>query len=257
MQTVGEILRSEREKKGLTVKDIEAATSIRALYIQAIEEGNYGIAPGEVYLKGFIRNYATYLGLDSQQMLETYKQSKNPPPPEPEPEQSGTADPIKPSDRRRENRANRTVQTEKSGQSTSTVKWLGIALGVAIIAGAGWWYASATQKPSIPPSQQAPIPVPAPVQPSASPNAPATPPVKTKPVVITVKITDDCWAQVFADGKEVYAGLLKSGESRTWEADSAIAVKFGNAGAAEFTHNGRNVGKLGAPGEVVTRTFTK
>ena len=259
MQTVGEILRSEREKRGLTVKDIEAATSIRALYIQAIEEGNYGIAPGEVYLKGFIRNYAAYLGLDSQQMLETYKQSKNPPPPEPEPEQSGTADPIKPSDRRRENRANRNVQnvqTGKSGQTTSTAKWLGIALGVAIIAGAGWWYASAAQKPLNPPPQQAPIPAPAPVQPSASPAAPVTP-VKTKPVIITVKITDDCWAQVFADSKEVYEGLLKSGESRTWEAESAIAVKFGNAGATEVTHNGRNVGKLGAPGEVVNRTFTK
>ena len=255
MQTVGEILRSEREKQGLTVKDIETATSIRALYIQAIEEGNYSIAPGEVYLKGFIRNYAAYLGLDSQQMLEIYRQSKNPP--APEPEQSEAADSIKTPDRRRESRANRNVQEAKSGQSTSTAKWMGIALGVAIIAGAGWWYAFAAQKPSNPPQQLTPIPAPAPVQPSVSPAAPATPPVKTKPVVITVKITDDCWAQVFADGKEVYEGLLKSGESRTWEADSAIAVKFGNAGAAEFTHNGRNIGKLGAPGEVVTRTFTK
>ena len=84
-----------------------------------------------------------------------------------------------------------------------------------------------------------------------------TPPVKTKPVAITAKFTDDCWAQVIADGKEVYEGVLKSGDSRTWEADSTIAVKFGNAGATEITHNGRSIGKLGAPGEVVTRTFTK
>ncbi|HWQ60800.1 MAG TPA: helix-turn-helix domain-containing protein, partial [Negativicutes bacterium] len=72
MPTVGEILRAEREKQGLTVKDIEKSTSIRALYIQAIEDGKYDVLPGEVYLKGFMRNYASFLGLDAKNLLEVY-----------------------------------------------------------------------------------------------------------------------------------------------------------------------------------------
>ena len=58
---VGDILRSEREKQGLTIKDIENETSIRALYIDAIEKGNQKALPSEVYVKGFIRNYAEFL----------------------------------------------------------------------------------------------------------------------------------------------------------------------------------------------------
>ncbi len=76
MQTVGEFLRAERLKKALSIKDVESAISIRALYLNAIEEGDYDIVPGEVYLKGFIRNYATFLELDPQKAIELYSQNK-------------------------------------------------------------------------------------------------------------------------------------------------------------------------------------
>ncbi|MBO6246234.1 MAG: helix-turn-helix domain-containing protein, partial [Anaerovibrio sp.] len=52
---LGDILRREREKQGLTIKDIENETSIRSLYIEAIEKGDYDHLPSDVYTKGFIR----------------------------------------------------------------------------------------------------------------------------------------------------------------------------------------------------------
>ena len=55
---IGDKLRAEREKNNLTVKDVEKGTSIRALYIESIEAGEYAKLPGEVYTKGFIRNSA-------------------------------------------------------------------------------------------------------------------------------------------------------------------------------------------------------
>ena len=55
---LGETLRREREKQGLTIKDIENETSILSLYIEAIEKEDYASLPGAVYTKGFIRNYA-------------------------------------------------------------------------------------------------------------------------------------------------------------------------------------------------------
>ena len=49
---LGDTLRREREKQGLTIKDIENETSIRSVYIEAIEKGNYDSLPGDVYTKG-------------------------------------------------------------------------------------------------------------------------------------------------------------------------------------------------------------
>ncbi len=66
---IGDLLRAEREKQNLSVKDIEKATSIRALYIDAIEKGDYKTLPGEVYAKGFVRNYANYLKLDANAVV--------------------------------------------------------------------------------------------------------------------------------------------------------------------------------------------
>jgi cytoskeletal protein RodZ len=76
MLTVGKTLQAEREKRGLSQKDVELATNIRAYYIDAIERDNYSLIPGEVYLKGFIRNYANLLTLDSSQLIEMYRQSQ-------------------------------------------------------------------------------------------------------------------------------------------------------------------------------------
>ena len=58
---VGEILRREREKQGLSIADVAGETSIRDVYLEAIEKGDYDALPGDVYAKGFIRNYSKFL----------------------------------------------------------------------------------------------------------------------------------------------------------------------------------------------------
>lgn len=73
MATIGETLRLERQRKGLHVKDAEAVLHIRSAYLEALEEDAYDLIPGDVYVKGFIRNYATFLGLDGKQMVDHYK----------------------------------------------------------------------------------------------------------------------------------------------------------------------------------------
>lgn len=267
MQTVGEILRSEREKRGMTVKDIEAATHIRALYISAIEDGHYHVLPGEVYLKGFIRNYANLLGLDSVALLTLYKEGLQPPAPAPEPglsreapqnkamqdSQEENEPAITPAERRKEAR-------RQQNRASLPARWLTFVVVVAVLAGAGWWYTSTTNNPTTPsPQMNQPT---TPSQPSLpqqlAPAAPVQPAVKTKPIVVVTKITGECWATVVVDGKEVFEGFFSSGQSRTWEGDTSIVFSLGNAGAVEFTHNGRNVGKIGGMGEVVPNyKFTK
>lgn len=75
---VGDILRQERERQKLSIKDIERATSIRALYIEAIENSDNATLPGQVYTKGFIRNYANFLKLDSESLVKQYREEVSP-----------------------------------------------------------------------------------------------------------------------------------------------------------------------------------
>ena len=73
MGGIGENLKNVRESKGISLRKAEEDTKIRKRYLQALEEGNYDVIPGRVYAKGFLRNYANYLGLDQEEILMEYK----------------------------------------------------------------------------------------------------------------------------------------------------------------------------------------
>jgi len=68
----GETLRKERERQKLTIQDIEQGTSIRSAYIEALENGDYDKLPGEVYAKGFVKNYANFLNLDAEKLAKDF-----------------------------------------------------------------------------------------------------------------------------------------------------------------------------------------
>lgn len=70
---LGSLLKKTREEKGLSIEDIQEETKIRKKYLEAIEENNFDILPGEVYLKVFIKGYAREVGLDYQELLSKYK----------------------------------------------------------------------------------------------------------------------------------------------------------------------------------------
>jgi transcriptional regulator with XRE-family HTH domain len=69
---LGEVLRKRREELGVSLEDVQAATKIRKRYLQAIEEGDWSVLPGDVYARGFVRAYADYLGLNGTALLEEY-----------------------------------------------------------------------------------------------------------------------------------------------------------------------------------------
>lgn len=70
---LGSLLKKAREKKGLSIEDIQEETKIRKKYIEAIEENNFEILPGTVYLKVFVKGYAREVGLDYQELLSNYE----------------------------------------------------------------------------------------------------------------------------------------------------------------------------------------
>lgn len=70
---VGHSLKVVRERKGLALADVSARLRIRRPYLEAIEEGRFAELPGAVYVSGFLRQYAEFLGLDPDQVLKSYQ----------------------------------------------------------------------------------------------------------------------------------------------------------------------------------------
>ncbi len=70
--SLGQILQRARLARGITLEDAERVTRIPRRYLQALEEEEYGILPAPVYARGFLRSYASYLGLDSSQLLPLF-----------------------------------------------------------------------------------------------------------------------------------------------------------------------------------------
>jgi cytoskeleton protein RodZ len=69
---IGNSLREARYRQQLEFSEIEQATKIRARYLQALEEESFDALPAQAYVKGFLRNYAEYLGLDGQLYVDEY-----------------------------------------------------------------------------------------------------------------------------------------------------------------------------------------
>ena len=72
MFEIGNSLREARERQGLGYPEIELATKIRAKYIRALEEEDFTSIPGDAYIRGFLRTYSEYLGLDGDVYVDEY-----------------------------------------------------------------------------------------------------------------------------------------------------------------------------------------
>jgi len=72
LSSIGNILRTERETQGRTLTEVSKAVYIKTKYLSALEEENFAAIPGEVYVKGFIRAYASYLGMDGEELVAQY-----------------------------------------------------------------------------------------------------------------------------------------------------------------------------------------
>ena len=86
--TLGEQLRAQRERKGITLEQAAADTRIREKFLKALEDGDYPSLPGAVYTRGFLRNYADYLDLETDELVVLYQQERGGGPPEPTPKRT-------------------------------------------------------------------------------------------------------------------------------------------------------------------------
>lgn len=268
---VGYTLRQERERQNLSVSDIEEGTSIRALYIEAIEAGEYDRLPGTVYTKGFIKNYAKFLGMDTDTVVKEFLADVaelNPPEPAtPEDvtqltEAKIEVNPVKPvkPPQSEKKPLGHSIQTESNFPPGNLIA--AAVVLIAVLIGGIWAFMSGSDgdvaKVDTPPTQQE-----QPATPEATPADNPTPVANANPappsdiVAIQARFNDRCWVLVTVDGAVVQEGVIEGGQTLSWEGKDNISFRLGNAGAVEFFQNGQSLGVLGGIGDIADKTFTR
>ncbi|MFX3674038.1 MAG: RodZ domain-containing protein [Paenisporosarcina sp.] len=74
LSELGTRLKEARTAKGYSLEDLQEMTKIQKRYLAGIEEGNYSMMPGPFYVRAFIKQYADAVGLNADELLDTYKQ---------------------------------------------------------------------------------------------------------------------------------------------------------------------------------------
>src|SRR5215216_1609592 len=72
---IGEVLKRTRTRLKLDIGRVEKQTKIRAKYLRGLENEEWDTLPGPTYVKGFLRTYATYLGLDADAIVDEYRRT--------------------------------------------------------------------------------------------------------------------------------------------------------------------------------------
>lgn len=240
MSELGQRLKEKREALGLTIEDVAKETRIKPRFIEALEKGDYGSLPGDIFARGFIRNYASFLGLDPGEMLRLYSEEKGGSP-APETALTGTEFPLE----------------RPSAWSIRNLAGFFLPLLIIVLIAVTGWFAYAKYRPA-PVTLPTPTPSPAPTAtatPTPSPTPTWTPlpsPTPTPPLItLTLVGIDRSWLEVKVNQTPVFAGFLNPGEERTWSGE-IIFVKCGNAGGVKAIVNGEDIGVLGGAGEVLS-----
>ena len=258
---IGDILKKEREKQKLSIQDVEKGTSIRSVYIEALENGEYDKLPGEVYAKGFIKNYGNFLELNGEELVRKFIIEITPVAVEqetPQPENNIPENQIAAPNIGQKYQNQQNIDEEPK---SDLKKYLVAAVALVVILLGGIFYAfsgsdsegvEVAQKTN-PPAVETKTPSP-PVQNVTPPPAPVAPPVND--VNLQASFTDDCWTRVIVDGRLEFEGMINAGQNFNWKGNQSVNILLGNAGAAQIIMNGQNIGTIGGDGDVVERTFT-
>jgi cytoskeleton protein RodZ len=270
MIDLGSELKQAREAKGISLAEAEAATRIRERYLKAMEANDWAALPTQVQARGFLRNYAAFLGLDGDTILSRFGQATMragialPPPPA-----SGSA--VRTADREGAVFQPRDIDIE--GRLAGLPAWLSsdiligvaLALVVAIIGfGLLHFLSGNSDETSVVPTATlslAPTLTSGAPQPttggetssSESTSAVVTPTfdASTGSVQLTLEATEHVWVRVTVDGDRVLEGILAPGTPETWQGTQQITLETANGAGLGAVVNGQPLGPLGERGETL------
>ncbi len=262
MGQLGELLKEARQNKGVSLEQVEEEIKIRKKYLQALEEEDFLIMPSEVYVKGFLRNYAIYLGLDPEEVRGLYKgesvEKRR------KPAFMGRAGQIAGEETRP-----RAFPMDMSLTQSHLLAFPFLVIALAILAFSllGLWAfreyfplpgeAGTETKEAVTTREPRPTFTPTSVVTQATPTLVGTPTPKVYTgVEVELVMLERAWLQVHVDGTKVFEGVFDEGTKITWNGKERVAVRCNNAGGVEVTLNGQKLGPLGKRGQVIDQEWT-
>lgn len=236
----GDWLRRQREMREISLRDIADRTKISLRYLEAMEDDRFDLLPAPIFAKGFLREYARYVGLSPDEVVNHYLAVQQ--------QQSPEEDGVK-KDQTLVNRPHRA----KPVRSWTYGLFLALAVLalIALIWALVWYNNHRRDQPSAeatpPPIAAPPEPLAAVQEPAAAPNIPEKP---SAPLEVTLDFTANCWVEVRVDDKPFLSEERVQGESLPITAQKSVDIKLGDAGAAEIQVNGQAYPLNGKSGEV-------
>ena len=244
----GNWLRQQREIRNITLREISDNTKIAMRYLEALEEDRFEVLPAPIFAKGFLREYAKYVGLDPDEVVNFYLTAEQ---------------------RHRAERGGDDVSGVLPIPSSGTVAparplpigWLLAALGaftLLLVVLAVVWVVKrnrADRPPEEPQVQATPgvVPIaPAPAPAAPLPAATGQSPVNPNLINIALSFTAECWIDLVVDNDRRVAELHVAGESMRVEArESVLFQKIGKVSAVRMDVNGKPMQLPSGTGEVV------
>jgi cytoskeleton protein RodZ len=227
----GTWLRRQREAREISLREIAERTKISMRYLQAMEDDRFEVLPAPVFAKGFLREYARYVGLSPDDVVNHYLSVQQP-----------------------QAHVDGDVGHRERRPLASWPRWLPLLLATALLLGLAallallsdrWRQHRAGAAESRPPIV-APLATPVP----PAPQVPAAPP--SAPLEVTVDFNQECWVEAVIDGGSRRAEMREQGESMQIEASqSVVFAKLGNAAAVDIQVNGYPYPLDKQPGDVI------
>jgi hypothetical protein len=214
---IGTALREARESRGISLQKASRETCIHADYLSALEGESFETLRADVYVRGFLRSYSSYLGLDPDKVISVYQRGVRPPP-------APATAPVVP------DVTNRDLGVPRRGVSASWKLAVGVAVVILAVFGAvGLLTASGN----------------APQSSTALPAAQSVPGAQPAHVTIRLSPIHITYARVVADGVRTFSGLLPLGKHQTFTARSLVRIEFNHGGDVDVVVNGHHLGRVG------------
>ncbi|MBI5686358.1 MAG: helix-turn-helix domain-containing protein [Verrucomicrobia bacterium] len=259
METIGQQLREARERKKLSLETAAQGTKIKGEYLAALEADQFDRIEAPVYVRGFLRIYSQYLGLDSKPLVNQFANLKSA-------EAAASAEPPKPITPRPIGKTSTSVLPEAQTPLSPSLLFalLGIVFGVLVVIWGIWAVLAGSGQ-----SKSEPKPADTPAVSAAPAKATADAYLKPKGVgpaliiepprapahTLTIRADEPCEVTVTVDGAVLFRGNMPRNEVRKFDASRSIRIKVNDGNAIHAWYDQKDLGKLGRRREMIDRQF--